>query len=58
MTDGTIALRDGEDRWTRAAVLSGIGGRIDEFRAALQREEEAAKSKVVAFGGTAGRKQA
>ncbi|WP_414661803.1 PVC-type heme-binding CxxCH protein [Horticoccus sp. 23ND18S-11] len=35
----TIALRDGEDRWTRAAVLSGIGGRIDEFRAALQHEK-------------------
>jgi putative heme-binding domain-containing protein len=30
-----IALRDGEDRWTRAAVLSGIGSRMNEFFAAL-----------------------
>lgn len=34
----SIALRDGEDRWTRAAVLSGIAGRMDEFFAALQRD--------------------
>lgn len=33
-----LAIRDGEDRWTRAAVLSGIGGRMDAFLAALQRE--------------------
>lgn len=32
----TIAARDGEDRWTRAAVLSGIGSRMSEFLAALQ----------------------
>lgn len=31
-----IAVRDGEDRWTRAAVLSGVGGRMSEFLAALQ----------------------
>ena len=31
-----IAIRDGEDRWTRAAVLSGIGARPGEFLAALQ----------------------
>jgi putative membrane-bound dehydrogenase-like protein len=31
-----IAQRDGEDRWTRAAVLSGIGGRMEVFLAALQ----------------------
>jgi putative membrane-bound dehydrogenase-like protein len=31
-----IALRDGEDRWTRAAVLSGIGGRMPNFLAAVQ----------------------
>jgi putative membrane-bound dehydrogenase-like protein len=30
-----IALRDGDDRWTRAAVLSGIGQRLDAFLAAL-----------------------
>jgi putative heme-binding domain-containing protein len=33
-----LALRDGEDRWTRAAVLSGIAGRMEPFLAALQRE--------------------
>jgi putative membrane-bound dehydrogenase-like protein len=32
-----IAVRDGEDRWTRAAVLSGIGQRMDPFFAALSR---------------------
>ncbi len=31
-----IALRDGADRWTRGAVLSGIGARMGEFLAALQ----------------------
>ncbi len=31
-----IAVRDGEDRWTRAAVLSGIGARMGEFLRALQ----------------------
>jgi putative heme-binding domain-containing protein len=35
-----IAIRDGEDRWSRAAVLSGIGGRMDEFLAALQKVRE------------------
>ncbi len=30
-----IALRGGDDKWTRAAVLSGLGGRIGEFRQAL-----------------------
>jgi putative membrane-bound dehydrogenase-like protein len=33
-----IAVRDGTDRWTRAAVLSGIGGRMEAFLAALPRE--------------------
>jgi putative membrane-bound dehydrogenase-like protein len=32
---GTLALRDAEDRWTRAAVLSGIGARATEFAEAL-----------------------
>ncbi|MES2696268.1 MAG: PVC-type heme-binding CxxCH protein [Verrucomicrobiota bacterium] len=31
-----IAARDGEDKWTRAAVLSGIGSRMAEFLRALQ----------------------
>ena len=37
----TLALRDGQDRWTRAAVLSGIAGRMETFLAALQRERVA-----------------
>jgi putative membrane-bound dehydrogenase-like protein len=32
-----IGVRDGEDRWTRAAVLSGIGTRMEEFFTALSR---------------------
>ena len=32
-----IAVRDGEDRWARAAVLSGIGSRLEEFTRALER---------------------
>lgn len=28
-----IAARDGDDKWTRAAVLSGVGGRLGAFRA-------------------------
>lgn len=31
-----IAVRDGDDRWTRVAVLTGIGSRMAEFLAALQ----------------------
>jgi len=31
-----IAVRDGEDRWARAAVLSGIGSRMAEFLASVQ----------------------
>lgn len=33
-----VAVRDGEDRWARAAVLSGIGSRMGAFLAALQAE--------------------
>lgn len=32
----SIAARDGADRWTRAAVLTGIGSRMDAFLAAFQ----------------------
>ena len=32
-----IAARDGADKWTRAAVLSGAGGRLGAFRAAFAR---------------------
>ena len=44
-----IALRDGGDRWTRAAVLSGIGARMGEFLVALQtkRAENPANFAVV-----------
>ncbi len=31
-----IAISDGEEKWTRAAVLSGIAGRMDAFLAAVQ----------------------
>ncbi|MBL9213503.1 MAG: c-type cytochrome, partial [Opitutaceae bacterium] len=34
----SLVIRDGEDRWTRAAVLSGIAGRMDAFLAAVQAE--------------------
>jgi putative heme-binding domain-containing protein len=36
-----IAARDGTDRWTRAAVLSGIGSRMDDFLAAFQAQKGA-----------------
>ncbi len=39
-------------------VMSRLSRGKTQLRAALQREEEVAKSKVVPFGGTAGRKQA
>lgn len=44
-----IAIRDGGDRWTRAAVLSGVGARMSEFLAALQtrRAENPANFAVV-----------
>ncbi|MBP8256938.1 MAG: hypothetical protein KAX37_06395, partial [Opitutaceae bacterium] len=31
-----VALRDGADRWARAAVLSGIGNRMESFLAELE----------------------
>lgn len=37
----SIALRDGEDRWTRMAVLSGIGSRMPEFLAAFTQSRDA-----------------
>lgn len=35
---GVIAARDVEDRWTRAAVLSSVGGREAEFLRSFMRE--------------------
>lgn len=35
-----ISVRDGEDRWTRAAVLSGVGSRLDSFFEAVGRLRE------------------
>jgi len=32
-----IAVRDGTDRWTRAAVLSGVGARMAEFLTAIMK---------------------
>lgn len=43
-----IAVRDGDDRWTRVAVLSGIGSRMAEFLAALQ---QARAENPKAFAG-------
>lgn len=43
-----IAARDGADRWTRAAVLSGIGGRLEEFHGAWGRARAAATVAAVA----------
>lgn len=37
-----LAARDGEDRWMRAAVLSGVGGRLEGFRVALADKMKAA----------------
>lgn len=45
-----IAARDGADRWTRAAVLSGIGGRLEEFRAAWGRARTGAGAEAAAVG--------
>ncbi|MBP7142332.1 MAG: c-type cytochrome [Opitutaceae bacterium] len=46
----SIALRDGGDRWARAAVLSGIGDRMEAFLAAiggLQHSDLAAYAAVM-----------
>jgi putative membrane-bound dehydrogenase-like protein len=37
-----LAARDGEDRWLRAAVLSGVGGRLEAFRGALAERQNVA----------------
>lgn len=42
-----IAVRDGEDPWARAAVLSGMGTRMPEFLAAIM---AAPSSNVKAYG--------
>ncbi len=36
-----IAVRAGEDRWARAAALSGVGGRLEAFYAGVQRRAAA-----------------
>lgn len=43
-----IAARDGADRWTRAAVLSGVGSRLDAFRAAFVRWQDQPTPAVAA----------
>ena len=42
-----IAARDGDDRWTRAAVLSGVGARLEPFLQAL-RERRGANARAFA----------
>ncbi len=43
----SIALRDGADRWTRGAVLSGVGGRVEGFRAAVSARRAQAPAEAV-----------
>ncbi len=50
-----IAARDGADRWTRAAVLSGIGSRLDAFRAAFVRWQDEPTPAVAAVMEDLGR---
>ncbi len=49
-----IAARDGADRWIRAAVLSGVNGRLtgflDAFRASLAGDERAADAVMQDLG--------
>ncbi len=44
-----IAVRDGEDRWTRAAVLSGVHGRIEEFYTGLSASSKGKSAGVAAI---------
>ncbi len=64
----SIAVRDGEDSWTRAAVFSGIGTRMAEFSPAVAKSDGADSEalgavmeelgRVLGAGGTAdGRRQ-
>ena len=50
-----LVVRDGEDRWTRAAVLSGIAGRMDAFLLALQREPATKPAAIAAVMEHVGR---
>ncbi len=50
-----IAARDGGDRWVRAAVLSGVGGRLEAFRAAFARGQSGAAATVGAVMEDLGR---
>jgi putative membrane-bound dehydrogenase-like protein len=43
-----VAVRDGAERWARAAVLSGVGGRLEAFQAALAPRLPAATPAVAA----------
>jgi len=36
-----LIIQDGEDRWMRAAVLSGVGNRMGSFLTAIQQQKEA-----------------
>jgi putative membrane-bound dehydrogenase-like protein len=39
-----IAVRDAQDKWTRAAALSSVGGRVTEFLEAVLHEAAAARA--------------
>ncbi|MFZ9747967.1 MAG: PVC-type heme-binding CxxCH protein [Opitutaceae bacterium] len=43
-----VAVRDGAERWARAAVLSGVGGRLEAFQAALAPRLKSAAPAVAA----------
>lgn len=50
-----IAARDGDDRWTRAAVLSGVHGRLEAFFAALRERTGATSAGAAAIRQDLGR---
>lgn len=43
-----VAAQDGEDRWARAAVLSGVGGRLEAFRAAFAAQHAMGSAAAIA----------
>jgi putative membrane-bound dehydrogenase-like protein len=49
---GTLAklvIQDGNDRWMRAAVLSGVGNRMGAFLTAIQQQKEAISNNGKAY---------
>lgn len=44
-----LAIQDGEDRWMRAAVLSGVGNRMGPFLTAIQQQKAAISNDDKAY---------